>query len=845
MDHRPQSPAYNPHAEALHACIAEALAEAPGLASRWVTGLSDLLKQQEGWTANSREKISLGNAIKVLIQHRQQFESDWAAHWSHAITDALQRRGEGVQVRRSLANINFDQLELMDDSQIQATVQVAKIEQAVQGAAGDALTELSALLSRAQGFPSVKIDHNPLRPDVAVAALRRTMDGITNDKGARTLWLQQGTPILGQELQVLYRHLIRLLETHGVTPAGFNVVQAPNSAGGAKAGSAYVRQRPVGVADGREAESELAPAVFSSAAASKVARPPADFLTLNHLHQLLVAEPPNAGIAELLPGASGAPTPIAPSKPQLDPWNVHPVKLGANVANIVSLKPGEFPALPSDLIPAQDVPQRNAASGQSGVNANPNLGVESTYGGRDRRSRRESDSGKREEVSHQLKALASEVVQLMLDGMMRDTRLLPPVRQMLQQLEPALMRIAHEDPRFFADKLNPARRLLDEVTQRSLAFENVGSRGLSRFLGTLNDVAELFLRVDVDVSTLFETALEVLAPEQQPADMSAEKKAHGRAVATLVKAEQRHLLAEKVAHEIAQRPDFRKADAQVQAFVQGPWAQVIAQARLEPATYVQPGSLSSDLRYLGVLSDLLWSSRPEVSQRNRGRLARLIPGLLRTLREGLHTIDYETVASRKFFNAIMALHESGLKGEVEKGRADSMPLLVLPAEPPPPVAPVVKPQDGLWMRPDEAADTGFMTDPFPELQHDDFVDTQPVLDDIPLESFSPEEVPAFAAGAWLSLQNESGQWQRVQLTWSSPHGTMYLFTGSGGQTTSMTRRSFEKLWHSQRITLVAAHSVVDDALDSVLDVAFLNSAREPAPPQIPDTNHPDLLPPLG
>jgi hypothetical protein len=69
-----------------------------------------------------------------------------------------------------------------------------------------------------------------------------------------------------------------------------------------------------------------------------------------------------------------------------------------------------------------------------------------------------------------LQALASEVVLLMLNGIARDPRLLQPVKFILHQLEPALLRIARDDPRFFVDKQNPARRLLDEITQRSLAF---------------------------------------------------------------------------------------------------------------------------------------------------------------------------------------------------------------------------------------------------------------------------------------------------------------------------------------------------------------------------------------
>ena len=840
MEHRTHGPGYNPHAQALQACVDEALSEAPGLASRWVAGLTDVLKQQESWTANPREKTSLGNAIRVLTQHKHRFETEWAAHWSRAITDALHRRGEGQQARRSLANISFDELELMDDTQIQATVQVARLEQAVQGAAGDALTELSALLSRAQGFTSVKTDHNPLRPDVAITALRQTMDSITTDKGARTLWLQQGTSILGQELQVLYRHLIRLLETHGVTPAGFNVVHAPSSTGSAKAGGAYVRQRPDGIADGQEAELEPPPPMRPPMLDERSGKAPSDLLTLNHLHQLLVASPADASLTELLPSPSPAPSRPAPA-PQGDPWNVLPVRPIPAAPDAQDLKVGEFPPLPSDVPSSRAVHQPNNAP-TSGASSGPRPAGD--YSGPDRRSRRAADSAKRDEVAEHLKSLASEVVHLMLDGMMRDTRLLPPVRTMLQRLEPALLRIAHEDPRFFADKLNPARRLLDEVTQRSLAFEHVGSRGLSRFLATLDDVAQLFLQVDVDVSTLFETALEVLAPDDPPSESAAQDQARGLAVATLVKAEQRFLLAEKVAQEIARRPDFAKADPQVQAFALGPWSQVIAQARLEPAAHLQPGRLSADLRYLGVLSDLLWSSCVDASRRNRGRLARLIPGLLRTLREGLQTIDCDTAASRQFFTAIMALHEAGLKVDAERTQGEDTPVLMLPPEPPPPVPALTKPQDGPWMRPSEAADTGFMADPFPELHTEDFADTQPVLHDSAAAPLESEDVPELSAGAWLSLQEEDGQWQRLQLTWSSPHGTMYLFSGPGGRTTSMTRRSFEKLWQSQRITLVAAHSVVDDALDSVLDVAVLNSARAPAAPA-QDTEYPDLLPPLG
>lgn len=831
MDNRISSPGHLPghatHPQALQACIDQALAEAPGLAVRWVAGLLDVLKQQEVWAPQPRDRANLTNAIKVLTQQKPQFEAEWVAHWSRCINDALHRRGDGSAARRSLASISFDELELMDDIQVQATVQVARLEQAVQGAAGDSLTELSALLSAAQGFASVKPEHNPLRPDVAIAALRQTMESLTPDRAARTLWLQQGTPILGQELQVLYRDLIRLLGSHGVTPAGFNVVQAPlGGTAPVKPGGAYVRQRPDGVADDRARTASLPPP-WPPRPAQQGAAP--DLLTLDHLHQLLATGPHDAHGPERSPGQP--PKPPVPGAASADPWTTIVPRAMPKVGTPHSGKTGEFPP------PVSGTPGRLPAAPPSPVGANHP----------DKPIAPHTEALPSGEAPDHLTALASEVVQLMLDGMLRDTRLLPPVRDMLRQLQPALLRIAHEDPRFFADKLNPARRLLDEITQRSLAFENVGSRGLTRFLATLDDVAQLFLRGDVNVSTLFETALEVLTPEDPPRAEGAERdQARGRAVATLVRAEQRFMLADKVAHELAARPDFAKADPQVQQFVCGPWAQVIAQARLEPVGDLPPDRLSPDLRYMGVLSDLLWSSRVSKASRNRVRLARLIPGLLRTLREGLQTIDYDAAASREFFSTIMVLHEAGLKGDADTestagGRRSAVEPTdgvagAFPASAPPPAQP--------WMCPSEAADTGFMSEPFLEPAPDDFADTQPQFDADPAVSVT-QDAPKLEAGAWVSLQNDDGApVQRLQLTWSSPHGTMYLFNGPNGQTVSMTRRSFDKLSQAGRLTLVAAHSVVDDALDGVVDVAVLNSTRVPP---LPDeaTVYPDLLPPLN
>ncbi|MFZ3127983.1 MAG: hypothetical protein WA136_08195, partial [Rhodoferax sp.] len=69
----------------------------------------------------------------------------------------------------------------------------------------------------------------------------------------------------------------------------------------------------------------------------------------------------------------------------------------------------------------------------------------------------------------------------------------------------------------------------------------------------------------------------------------------------------------------------------------------------------------------------------------------------------------------------------------------------------------------------------------------------------------------------------NGQWMRTQLTWTSPHGTLFLFTSAVGTTQSMTRRSRDKLMAVGSLRIISGQPVVDGALDAVAQTAMRNS----------------------
>jgi len=90
------------------------------------------------------------------------------------------------------------------------------------------------------------------------------------------------------------------------------------------------------------------------------------------------------------------------------------------------------------------------------------------------------------------------------------------------------------------------------------------------------------------------------------------------------------------------------------------------------------------------------------------------------------------------------------------------------------------------------------------------------------EVVTPPPDAAIPIGAWLELQ-VNGRWTRTQLTWASPHGTLFLFTSAFGTTQSMTRRLRDKLFAAGSLRLISGQTLVDGALDAVAKTAMRNS----------------------
>lgn len=672
----------------LQACLAEALELARGWVSRWLEQTQAELGLRELAARHGREKHGLGEARHALAAHRlllgQRFLAALNGDLHHEAPAHPQAAGDGP-ASRPFDSLSFDDLELMDDVQLQASVDFTRVQQIVKIAAADELAAFSARLSRAQGFEVLRVDANPWRPEAVVSALMAALNTLHVTDETRAHWLAAGADSLGQQLAGFYRQLDQWLDQHGVQPAGYLVIQSPTS-----------RAQPA---------KKLARSAADSVPAEAVPERDA-LLSLDHLHDLLAGNLARAGSAV-------------------------------------------------------------------------------------------SDHGRSGSGNAMVRTLAGELVTRLLNRTVEDTRLLPCVREMVQQLKAPLRQLARTDPAFFADRQNPARRLLDGITAQGMAFATEQDTGFDAFARSL-------LGVVCDLQAPVHSLPQRLADALQhfssaPPMVAAPPVVPARATAPApMPLPQRDLLVEQLVAEFQARDDFARAPGVVRRFVTGPWAQVVAHARLNLGA--TDGALAADaplLRYIDVLTDLLWSSQLVLASRNRPRLIQAVPKVLRTLREGLDTIDYPRPQAEAFFHALLGLQDAAYltqhsvdvvcapvwadAGHSAQSRSGNHTI---------PVRAGVQRDDGRLI------DSDFSSPP-------DFCDTEPVTSD--WLALAGREAPPVADGLtlgdWVEL-NESGHTARYQLNWASPHGRLFLFAAPHGRSVSLSRSGVQRLHSAGRLRLV-------------------------------------------
>ena len=759
------------------ACVVTAVRESEALMAQLIEATRTALVSEEETTRNVAQRDTASDALRLLAQH----EAALVKAYPMALLEIFAEGPVGSKNRQAdPTGMDFGELSLVDDAQVQAQVELSRAQQVALHTTEAALSELNGLVSAAQGLQRVQPERNPLRPENYIRALQQVITQVAVPANVREAWMQHMRTLLGTELVGAYQRAAQALREHGIQPAGYGVAPTPVGRSGQAGHSGYcapsgdgfgysgaytdsVQGDMGGYSQGYGARSYGAPSMYGPAGmgGGVDAGVQEALLTVGILRQML---------------AGGG-----------DPYEaVHMVP----VASVHAVPVSSYPAAAVEAL--EDIAQLERLVGRL-AQSQPEQASRSALLGAQRSKYGTPYAGGAEPA-----AASIEVVARMVENIAQDSRLLAPVQRAVQELEPALCQLVQYDPRFFSDSGHPARRLLDELTQRSLAFSGEDAPGFSRFMRLINEVVSHLTQCEITSAAPFEAVFKAL----QTTWDAQEKKVHALRQAQeeqLLKTEQRQMLSEKIAAGIRALAGVEQVPEDVMDFAAGPWAEVVALAQINNTDK----NTDDPAGYVALVSDLFWSVQPELARADIARLRTLVPPLLQTLRTGMQSIDYPLAKSNALLARLLNLHRSFLvvpapapeKSPLRSARPTRPPL---PQEAPMlPDSPVKIPPPAAEPASEVAAAAGA---PLP-------------LDSaaMPLPSGLDEQ---FVVGAWIELVTNRRK-VRTQLTWASPHNTLFLFTAADGSTQSMTRRMRDKLAADGTLRVISAQPVIGRALDAL------------------------------
>lgn len=346
-----------------------------------------------------------------------------------------------------------------------------------------------------------------------------------------------------------------------------------------------------------------------------------------------------------------------------------------------------------------------------------------------------------------LDAMTIDLVSMLFDYIFDDRHIPTSVKAWLGRLQIPTLKVALLDRDFFSSRAHPARRLIDRLAECAIGLDEANAGGSGCLALVEGVVGRILAEFDTDLG-LFESQL-----ERVEAFIEERKRAEAALVersARLVEERERAQIARAIAEEeVARRIQSSPwVPPVVRAMLEDAWVRALAAARL-----VEGEASPVGRSLLQTMEDLVWSVEPKVEPEDRKRLVAILPGMLKSLVEGMRRGSLDDAARDAFLGALVDCHASAVKS----GLRGIAPLPQLPppsAHEPPSIEREVLPMDDIRVEEIRLrAQRGTMRNVFTR------------------------------TGIWTNLQR--GTWvefteamggRRARLTWISPNKGVYLFT---------------------------------------------------------------------
>ena len=377
-----------------------------------------------------------------------------------------------------------------------------------------------------------------------------------------------------------------------------------------------------------------------------------------------------------------------------------------------------------------------------------------------------------------LDAVMVDAVAMLFDVVFEEQAIPDRLKAQIARLQIPVLKAAMLDRSFFSQSNHPVRRMLDAIAALSVrvAENEAGQEMLETVSAIVTRVLDSF---EKDLA-VFETAAEELEALDAALDSTLDNGLQ-KDIAEIQRAE-RAELAPVIVHDFINRAvaDQPVSDA-IRSFLRRDWAQLLTQ------DYVNDGETGAHFNsHVETMRELIWSVQPKPDMDARLMLVRILPGLLKRLREGTAAIDMAPDQSEVFFANLVILHANAVRPSNQ-----AVPLPEVPED-------IAEPE------------------PLPEAAA---IPVQAAEVEAEVEDQHTLRARALNKGDWVEFHYEDGTFRWARLGWVSGVRNTYLFSDQDGLNSFSIglHRLAEKLRRGEAV-VVERKSITESAFGKLFNM---------------------------
>jgi hypothetical protein len=387
-----------------------------------------------------------------------------------------------------------------------------------------------------------------------------------------------------------------------------------------------------------------------------------------------------------------------------------------------------------------------------------------------------------------LDAMLVDAVAMLFDVVFDAASIPDRLKAQIARLQIPVLKAAMLDRKFFSQQNHPVRRMLDAIATLAvhLPDNEAGNARLDAISQVVSRVLESF---ENDIAVFDSAAAELEAMGNLLENTLEETVDAGlQEDIDQLKRSERAELAPVIVHDFINRAlkDQPVVDA-VREFLRRDWSQLLN------LDYINEGEQGAHFNsHVETMRELVWSVQPKADMDARLMLVRILPGLLKRLREGVAEIDLPQKLADRFFATLVILHANAVR----------------PAAQPVPL-PDIAPEEIEELAPAPVAETAATAvaetkaEPSPPEVEDEFT----------------LRARALNKGDWVEFHYDDGTFRWARLGWISSIKNTYLFSDQDGMNSFSIglHRLADKLRRGEAV-MVERKSITESAFGKLMNL---------------------------